>query len=401
MVDRHRLAWSIGFAALGAALGLVYCLWLYGWIHGHTNWWGAPTDSYMLTHSGSLLLHGHLGSVYSWDKGLYALPLSFPLAGVAALIVGWAHLPSGPHQEWIFVVVPWFCALAAPAFYQARALAWDLGVRRHLWAVQLLAAALVVPPLVEWGHVEDVLALAFTLSAVRWLVKDDPIRACLHLSVAVSFKQWAVMLVPFAVLALPPGRRLRGLMACAALPAVLASVFLAVDFHPAFKALTDPADQISGYPGHPSLLGAWLGPRSSQLTRVAETLLAAGIGYRRRHTAGSPFGVVTTAATILMVRPVFETITYPYYWSPGLLLVVVAIAALRGELRVLDWVWPILALAWTLPRSNDLTAVAWWLGEGLLLAVAAYRLRQAGRSRAGPDLLDGLVARSQPVEVAG
>ena len=403
MRDHHRLGSACGIAALGAALGLLYCLCVYGWMQGHSGEWGYPTDYFIVTKPGSLLLHGDLKAVYSTTAGLYALPLSLPLTGLSDLIAGWAHLAAAPRPEWIFVAVPFFCGLAVPALYQVRAVVWDLGLRRHLWAVQVLTAALVIPPLVEWGHPEDVLALAFILSAVRWLIAGDPLRACLHLSVAVSFKQWAVMLVPLGVVAAEPGRRLRALVAAAALPVALACAFLAIDFHHALHAFTDPSTDVVGYPGHPSVLGEWLGARSSQITRLATVVLAAGLAYKKRNMTADAMGIVTASAAILMLRPLLETINYSYYWPPALVLVIAAMASRRGSVRALDWMWPLLCLAWTLPRSNDLTALDWWLGEGLLLAVSAYRLWQAGRAREQADhsLLDQLLARPQPAEVAG
>lgn len=403
MKDRRRLEWSIGLAALGAVLGLVYCIWIYGWIHGHRGWWGSPTDSYVLTDAGSLLLHGHLKAVYSAGGGLYALPLSFPFTGLAGLLVSWTHLPGAPHQEWILVVIPSFSALAVPALFQARALAWQLGLRRHLWAVQLVTAVLVIPPLVEWGHVEDVLALAFTLSAVRHLVNHNPVRACLHLSIALSFKQWALLLVPLAVLAAPHGNRMRAFVAAGTLPAVLAAFFLAIDFQPVMHALTDPSSELIGFPGHVSILGAWLGPRSSQITRMATIGIAAGIGYRRRWTVGDPLALVTSATLILLARPLLETTNYSYYWTPSLVLLMVVAAAGRGRVSARDWVWPVLALVWTLPQTRELTALTWWTGEALLLGAAIYRLRHARLpdNRDQSALLPGTLSRPQPAGVSG
>lgn len=402
MEDRHCAAWSFGVAIVASGLALLYSTVIYGLIHGH-GWWFTPQDWTMLSSAGSFVIHGQLHQVYGTNRELYSLPLSFPLAGMATLLIHWINFPSGNHEELIFVVIPFVCASGVPVLYQARRLAWDLGVRRRLPLVQVLTAVVVIVPAVEWSHFEDVLAVAFVLAALRRVLRSDPIRACLYLSVAVAFKQWAVMLIPFMVFAAPPGRRVRSLLAAGALPGLLAGFFLAVDFHDALRAFASPVTQVDGFPGHPWIAGAWLGAHSSQVNRTAATLMAVLLGWWRRYDARQPAAAVLTASIILMLRPLTESINYAYYWSPGLLLLILVMtASTDGGARAMDWTWPVLALLWTLPHSNDLTATDWWLGEGLLLAVTAYRvLRRVDLIPAATEINLSFGPRPKPAEAAG
>ena len=373
MEDRHCTLWTAAIAAGFAGLAVLYCTVVYGWTH-QGGWWYAPKDALTLNRAGWELIHGHLRQVYSGDHGLYALPLAFPLTGLATVAIRALHLQSAPHPQWVFFEVPLLVFLGAPVLQAARRLAWDLGLRRRLWGVQLLAVFLVLVPEVQWGHVEDVLCLNFVLWGLRRLIRGQALRACLYLSVAVSFKQWAVMLLPVLVLAAPAKQRGRHAIAALALPAALAGLFLIVSYPDAIRAFTSPATLVRNYPGHPWVDPTWLGSRTGAANRYAAMGLACAVAWFRRRRIHDPMDVVATAALILMIRPLTESINYPYYWSPGLLLVALVTMASSRRMNVGDWVWPALALAWTLPVSNDVTAMDWWAGEAVLVGVIAFRL---------------------------
>ncbi len=382
MEDRHDTAWSVALVVAFTGLALLYCVAVFGPTHRGGGWF-QPPDAPILLKAGDRLVHGHLRSVY-WTPGLYDLPLSFPIAGVTALLGGWLHLHDTPNPTTDFVLIPIWVTLGVPVLQQVRRLAWDLGMRKALWAVQVAAVFLVLVPEVEWGHVEDVLALACLLAAVRRLIRSEALAACLYLSLAISFKQWAVMAAPLFVLSSLPGRRLRALLASVALPGVLVVGFLAVDFKHALPAFVAPVTQVLAFPGHPWVAATWLGPHSSQVNRALATLLAAGLAWTRRARAADAQQVVGTVALILLIRPLTETINYSYYWSPGLVLLAVLGMSGARRVRTSDWLWPVLAMAWTLPHSNDLTALDWWGGEAVLLAVMLWRLaRPLGLARPG------------------
>ena len=75
-------------------------------------------------------------------------------------------------------------------------------------------------------------------------------------------------------------------------------------------------------------------------------------------------------AAILVVRPLFEAITYGYYWSPALLLAGLAGVAVHREIRWRDWIWPLGASMWGIPTVS--MGLWWWAGEVALVGATAY-----------------------------
>jgi len=207
------------------------------------------------------------------------------------------------------------------------------------------------------------------------------VQACLLVSVAISFKEWAVMLVPFLVLIAPAGQRVRAAVAACALPCVLVVVFMGFNFHDTFRNLTSPVTIVKGASGHPWIDGTWLGGHSSQVNRLAAVIIAVGVSWRRRHRM-LPLELLGSTGVILLVRPLTEVSNYSYYWSPGLLLLTLTVvcgrAAAGRSFTWRDWIWPVGAMLWTVPRSNDLTAMLWWAGEGILLAMVAVSVSGPG-----------------------
>ena len=372
--DRYCTAWSIWLTAASTGLAFFYCLFLFGHLHHHPGRWYPPPDARQVTGPANDLLGGHLHAVYSSNRLLYSLPLSFVVVAPAAAVVRVLHLPGEPHQMWLLVVLPYFVACGGLTLQAARRLAWDLGMQSRLWLVQVAAVFVVLLPEVEWGHVEDTLALACVISMLRRLIRGDFTRAALYVGVAISFKQWAIMLIPLLVLTTPSRERARVFVLACALPVALAVVFLSVDFKHVFEALTSPVTQSLGFPGHPWIAPTWLGAHTSQVNRALAAGLAFAVAWRGRHRSRQPVELVGAAAVILLIRPLFESINYSYYWSPALLLLVVVAGGSSGRLGVGDWCLPVVAMAWTVPRSDGLAAPAWWAGELLLLALVVWRV---------------------------
>ena len=380
-MPRDGAAWrsSLIIGALFLAAAMTFSL-RFGWIGNVRGGWAVTTDNWMTFDGGRYVWNGALGYVYSGTTS-YALPLSFilmaPIAGLADHLGLTEGVPlSLPHPTAWLLVGPYTLAFGVFLLHAVRRLAWDLQIRSRLWLVQLAAVAVVLVPAFQWGHFEDVLALTAVIHALRRWIGGDLVRAALYISVAISFKQWAVMLLPFALAAAPRGRRLRTLVAAVALPAVFTAYVLGVDWSHASRALFDPASQVSGYEGHGAFFTTWFGRRTAAATRGAGTVLAAFLGWRLRHLRTGA-QILAAAALILTIRPLFEPVNFPYYWSPGLLLAGLArLAGSRGH-RSRVWLAPVAAVAWGLPRGNPATAYWWWSGMLLLLAVAAVPLMPA------------------------
>lgn len=385
MEDRRALRSTLLVGLPGIAAVLLLYTVVYPTVTGGEMWL-AP-DIPMATVPGLALLHGHLGAVYA-NRYFYDLPLSLPVTGFIQQVLLWLHIRWWRDQFVVTEIV--YMLIGLVPVYLARRLAWALGLRRRLTALQAATFAVVALPTAEWGHLEDVIALIFVMLALRSLMGERPVAAAVYLSLAVSSKQWAVMLIPVVVLSAPVGRRVRTLAAAVALPAALAGAFLIVDLHEALRAFTSPVTQVKGFPGHPWIAGAWLGPHSSAANRAGAVLIATGFAWMQRRRLHESEALVTIGALTLLIRPLTETINYAYYWIPGLTLLLVATCTAHPGRRWQPWLWAVAALVWTLPRSNDAPAMAlgWWAGELLLLVMAARQLpplRAAGQDLAVAD----------------
>lgn len=361
-------------AIVGLAFGVVamsYSLFVDAWIrHGH--FWMVPSDLWMAVDAGRFVWHGALGYVYQGTSS-YSLPLSFIVMAPVSGLIDHFGLVEGspqpvPHPNAWLLVGPYSLLFAVVFLHAARSLASELGVRRRLWLSQVLASVVVLVPAYYWGHFEDALALAFILYALRNILRRNFVRAAFVLSVAISFKQTGLALLPLLVCMAPRESRVRCLAAACALPAVLAGFALSVDWADASKALLSPVNLVSGYEGHSAVYITWLGAKTSEVSRAAGLLLSVLAGWYFRRAKGGP-EVLAAAGLIMLIRPFSEAINYSYYWAPGLFLLACVGVANRRQIRWRDWVWPMLAIIWTMPRSNGTTSLWWWAGE--LITVGA------------------------------
>ncbi|HEX2895343.1 MAG TPA: hypothetical protein VHO29_15190 [Marmoricola sp.] len=180
-----RARWTVALAVLGVAA------WTAWWV---VRDWSASGISWHYFADGGRLLVGPSGlHVYAHHPELQTGPLS--LAVAAALRV----LPAGTAETVALIAM----AAIGPLLLVALAPL----VRGPRPARRLLLAALVLAPAwtvlaVRWGHLDDVLAMAAAVGAIRALRAGRPLLTGLALAVAVGFKPWAVGFLPLA-LALP------------------------------------------------------------------------------------------------------------------------------------------------------------------------------------------------------
>jgi hypothetical protein len=367
--DRHRLRATVLVGALAAVTALVAMTVVFAAVWGQGGWW-LPSDAPVSATAGLALLHGHLAAVYA-SPYLYELPLSLPFTGAVAGAADALHLPG---RDWLLWIDACNLIWLFPLLYELRSLAWDLGLRRRLALLQAAVAAVAAVPTAQWGHPEDLMALVAVTAALRCLLCGRDHAAAWWLAAAIASKQWAVMLVPLMVLAAPRGRRVGVTGRALAPPALLASVFLAADFHRAWDAFAAPRTLVQGFPGHPWLAPDWLGAHSSQANRALAVVLAGGLTWVARRRLADPLGLVSVTASVLVLRPLFETISYSYYWIPALALGAVAAAAARPEKRFATWSPFVAAAVWTFPRSNPVTDLLWWAGMVILLWLGGRQL---------------------------
>jgi hypothetical protein len=398
-VERDKRCFSSSvLIGLGfAALAMVYSLYLFAHLYHHRllghHVWYATSDTWQMVDAGRFVWHGALGNVYE-AANTYALPLSFILTAPVSALVDHYRLAEGivplAHPSAWLVVGPYSLLFGVFLVDSVRRLAWDLGQRRFLWLSQLLAVGIVLVPGFEWGHFEDVIALTFVLHAARYLLARDYIRAGLLLSLAVSSKQWAVFLVPLAVFMAPPGRRLKTLAASCALPLLLMLIVLTFGGRDSFDALFSPINMGRNAPGHIAFYVTWLGSKTSELSRNLGLIAAIALAWKLRKAATKP-EILAAISVLLVLRPLSEAINYSYYWSPSLIVAGLVGVAAHRRIRIRDWIWQVIAIAWTLPHGNPATSSSWWVGMAVLLTCTGvqvgwncgFRFRSIRRRRIG------------------
>lgn len=377
--DRWCIPASVAVALVFGALAMFYSLVLYSHfysyrLHGQHVWY-APSDVWMTVDTGRSVWTGSLNFLYHNYYGFFALPLSSMLLAPAAALIDHFNLAEGlfpiaQPSAWL-LVGPYTLLFGIFLLDAVRRLAWELGVRRRLLLLQVLSTFLVLTPCFEWGHFEDGMALTFTIHAVRYMLRRDPIRAALLLSLAVSTKQWAVMLVPFLAFSAPAGRRLRTAITACALPALMVGFFLLIDYPDASRAFFNPPSP-APHTGHAAIFVTWFGMQTARVGRLTGVLLAAGLGWRVRRMV-TPARIFMAASLILLLRPLSEPVNWSYYWSPALLLAGFAGVAAHRRMAWRDWIGPSLAMLWTVPHGGTPSTPWWWLATVALLVLTVRR----------------------------
>lgn len=368
--ERAGRVWStsIGLGLVTALLLTAYALLWMPVVHGdHAwivagDWWEGVT-------TGRQVAYGALGYVYQQGHGFYALPL-LPILLAPAVAVG-DHLglvqgyplPVAHPTLWL-AVGPYALLWGILLLYAIRRAAWEYGIRDRLWAVQLIGVIAVLVPCGVWGHPEDVLALTGLLASATCARQGRLDRAAVALALAISAKQWALLAIPFLLLAVPAGRRLRAVVLSVSLPAVLAGFVLAVDWPDASRALLAPTVPTNIPFGHHGPL-VLLGTTASRPARVLALLLGPLAAWSVRRRPGADTLLFGLGAALLS-RALLEPVVFAYYFSPGIAVLALALIARSPQrwLAVLGWVT--LASAWSLPRSP--ATLTWWCGELVILA---------------------------------
>jgi hypothetical protein len=347
------------------------------------HYWFVATDTWLATEAGRYVWNGALGYVYQSSTHFYALPgsaiLIAPVVGLSDHLgqVEGFPFPVPRPSAWL-IVGPYTLSFAVLFVYSVRRLAWEVGLRRGLWLPQVLSIPVVLIPAYYWGHFEDVIALAMTLQAVKYLIAGRFGRAALYLSVAIAFKQWAMLLIPLLVFQAPRGQRIRSLALAGALPAALALFTLGVDWSDASRALLSPLTPGANTGGHIALFGAAI---TSRVTRPMALLLAGMVAWRARKKS-DPAAILWAASLVLLIRPLLEPIVFSYYWSPALLLAGGAAMAARRATTVPEWGVLVTGALWCLPRGGS--NLWWWLGAAVAgLAFLVVKSMGFGRSDPG------------------
>ena len=297
-----------------------------------TAWWAwrawpvSGLSWHFFADGSRLLLHGSGLNLYAEHPELQTGPLSL----VVAALLG--PLPPNIAKSVALVAMtatgPLLLVALAPLVPTAR---------RHR---RMLIAAMVMMPAwtvlsVRWGHLDDVLAMAFAILALRAVCAKRPLLAGAALAAAIAAKPWAVGFLPL-LLALPRDR-LRAAVTAAVGTAVAWAPFVLANprtlgaFHPPVGL--SPASGLHG-------LGA-RGTRVPSWGRALELVL-------------SPVAALAVALT--------------GRW-PGVLLVSVAVrlaldpkdnAYYIGSAALAAVVFDLLATGWTIPWTTLGTVLILW-----------------------------------------
>jgi Glycosyltransferase family 87 len=163
------------------------------------------------------LADGHLGDYLQAEAlmGPFATLIQAPFVALSG-----AQEPTAAYP---WAVFPCLLVTGLVGLYLAR-IAGRRGAGRPTQA--LIAGLCLLNPLtfeaIENGHPEEVLTAALAVAAVAAAVEDRPWRTALLLGLAIASKQWAVIAILPALMALPAGRIRTGLAA----GAVAALLFL-------------------------------------------------------------------------------------------------------------------------------------------------------------------------------
>ena len=306
------------------ATSIVVALWTAWW-----TWraWPVSGLSWHFFADGSrLLLHGTGLNLYAEHPELQTGPLSLAVAALLGPLP--ANIAKGIALIAMTAVGPLLLVALAPLVPAAR---------RHR---RMLIAAMVMMPAwtvlsVRWGHLDDVLAMALAILAVRAVCAERPVLAGAALGAAIAAKPWAVGFLPL-LLALPRGR-LRAAVTAAVgtgaawAPFVLANPRTLGALHPPVGL--SPASGLHALGARGTLVPAW----GRALELVLSPLAALAVAL-----AGRWPGVLLVSVA---VRLALDPKDNAYYIGSAALAAVV---------------FDLLATRWTIPWTTLGTVLILW-----------------------------------------
>ncbi len=350
------IACTLMVLVAGMALSL---LWLP--IVNHVSGWSTPQDLWETFRDAHLVGWGGEADIYQ-AKTDFLSPPAFPvLLAPVAMLSGALHLTeSFP----LFLRHPTAWLLLGPAgflcgsvvFFALDATARRLGVPRARRVAALwVCSGLSLPLLWLWGHPEDLVALALALYALLAAFDGRWTRAAVLVGLALAFQPLVVLVAPL-VFARFPWRELPRALAVAAAPgAALLAFPLAHGWHTTWRAVAEqPTFPTLGHPTPWLALAPVLRTHLTSVVPAAEKLftssiettaggparilaiaLAVAIGVVVARARPSEHVVIWLAAGCLALRCVFESVMFPYYVVPALLVAVLAAAAVAPRRVVL------------------------------------------------------------------
>ena len=205
---------------------------------------------------------------------------------------------------------------------------------------RMLIAAIVLIPAwtvlsVRWGHLDDVLAMAFAILALRAVSADRPVLAGVALAAAIASKPWAVGFLPM-LLVLPWGR-LRAAAAASAGTALAWAPFVLANPH-TLGALSPPVGLSPSSGLHALGARGVLVPRWG---RTAQLVLAPAAATVAVLTKGLPGVLLVSVAVRLALDPKDNA----YYIGSAALAAVV---------------FDLLGTGWTIPWTTLGTVIVFW-----------------------------------------
>jgi len=247
---RTNLAWA-AFFVVG------YLCWSFRlpWAWGPHAAWDVPGDIWEAYSAAIYVAHGGYAFLYEARTGYASLPLPAIIVAPFVLLGERLHLVAGTPwylrrpSMWL-VLAPVVVTGCTPVIWAARALAWELGVRQRLWAVQLNALLVVSLPCALFGHFEDALAVACTFMAWRAAARNAWAPMAIWCAFAIASKEWAVLAVPVLLGQAPRGDRARLTAIAVGAPLLMVLPCLARDFRTTFMAIFTTAAHASAANGH-------------------------------------------------------------------------------------------------------------------------------------------------------
>lgn len=370
------------------------------------GYWMVPGDLWPPVFAGKVILYGGGLTPYTLNPNFIAMPLAgvvmLPVsilvevfqiprpvisasmysyllnATTTAAQTGAGSVPGGalpgasvmPGSPFAPIAAAYVLLWAIPFLKTVRSLAFALGARRRLWALQLSAFFLCwFPAVVSFGHLEDGLVATLLLYGVVLTIRREWLQLAIVLSIALGLKQTAALAVPLFFFFVPKGHRLRFALVTVALPVLLLVAVVTADAASAARSLLDPPTYQFVGGGRTALFinSSELVLRAGPLRYGAPVLvLVCAIWLRRNRSV--PL-LVAGIAVVAAARLPFESVLHMYYSSVFLLFAAVYELRRRGTVVFASgfgipslWLfWVAVIPAWLFwPLWVGLSAAATW-----------------------------------------